>query len=82
MFRFHWIRDIDTSQVETSRFMRALFGLVQSQFLLPGSLKQPLKALRNEYPKHVEEMISLYVDEIIAWEETVDQVQELKGTAL
>ena len=71
MFRFHWIRDIDTSQVETSRFMRALFGLVQSQFLLPGTLKQPLKALGTENPKHVEERISLYVDDIIAWEETV-----------
>ena len=82
MFRFHWIRDIDTSQVETSRFTRALFGLVQSQFLLPGTFKQPLKALRTEYPKHVEEMISLYVDDIITWEETVDQVHELKGTAI
>ena len=82
MFRFHWIRDIDTSQVETSRFTRALFGLVQSQFLLPGTLKQPLKVLRTEYPKHVEKRISLYVDDIIAWEETVDQVHELKGTAI
>ena len=71
MFRFHWIRDIDTSQVETSRFTRALFGLVQSQFLLPGILKQPLKALRTENPKHEEERISLYADDIIAWEETV-----------
>ena len=82
MFRFHWIRDIDTSQVETSRFTRALFALVQSQFLLPGTFKQPLTALRTEYPKHVEEMISLYVDDIITWEETVDQVHELKGTAI
>ena len=62
--------------------MRALFGLVQSQFLLPGTLKQPLKALRTEYSKHVKERISLYVDDIIAWEETVDQVHDLKGTAI
>ena len=28
--RFHWIKDRDSSQVETLRFTRALFGLVQS----------------------------------------------------
>jgi len=81
-FRFHRIRDIDSSLVETLRFTRALFGLVQSKFLLEGTLKQPLEALRIEYPKHVEKMISLYVDDTITWEDTVDQLYELKGTAI
>ena len=40
--RFHWIRDKNSSQVETLRFMRALFGLAQSPFLLAGTLKQHL----------------------------------------
>ena len=44
-FRFHWIRAKDSSQVETFRFKRALFGLVQSQFLLEGTLNQNLQAL-------------------------------------
>ena len=81
--RFHWIRDKNSSQVETLRFMRALFGLAQSPFLLAGTLKQPLETLRTEYPKHVEEIMrSLYVDDIITGEDTVDQVHELKGTAI
>ena len=81
--RFHWIRDKNSSQVETLRFTRALFGLVQSPFLLAGTLKQHLEALRTEYPKHVEEIMrSLYVDDIITGEDTVDQVHELKGTAI
>ena len=55
--RFHWIRDKNSSQVETLRFTRALFGLVQSPFLLAGTLKQHLETLRTEYPKHVEEIM-------------------------
>ena len=79
--RFHWIRD--SSQVETLRSTKALFGLVQSPFLLAGTLKQHLETLRTEYPKHVEEIMrSLYVDGIIAGEDTVDQLHELKGTAI
>ena len=53
VLRFHWIRD--SSQVETLRSTKALFGLVQSPFLLAGTLKQHLEPLRTEYPKHVEE---------------------------
>ena len=62
------------------RFARALFALVQSQFLT-GTLKQALEALRTEYPRHLEKMISINVDDLITWEDTVDQVHELKRTA-
>ena len=54
--------------------MQALFGLVQSQFLLTGTLKQLLEALRNDYSKQVEEIMrSLYVDDIITGKEMLDQ---------
>ena len=36
--RFHWIKDKQTSNVEVLRFTRALLGLVQSPFLLGGTL--------------------------------------------
>ena len=63
--------------------MPPLFGLKQSPFLLAGTLKQNLETSRSEYPKHVEEIMrSLYADDIIAGEDTVDQVHELKGTAI
>ena len=42
-FRFHWIRAKDSSQVQTFRFKRALYGLVQSALLLAGTLKQHLQ---------------------------------------
>ena len=62
-FRFHWIRDKNSLQVEILRFMPALFGLVQSLFLFAGTLKQHLETSRTEYSKHVEEIMrSLYVE--------------------
>ena len=72
--RFHWISGKESSQVDTLRFTQALFGLEQSQFLLTGTLKQLLEALRNEYSKQVEEIMrSLYVDDIITGEDMIDQ---------
>ena len=72
--RFHWNSGKDSSEVDTLRFMQALFGLVQSRFLLTGTLKQLLEALRNEYSKQVEEIMrSLYVDDIITGEDMLDQ---------
>ena len=71
---FHWISGKESSQVDTLRFTQALFGLVQSQFLLTGTSKQLLEALRNEYSKQVEEIMrSLYVDDIITGKDMLDQ---------
>ena len=36
--RFHWIKDKDPKQIDTLRFTRALFGLIQSPFILGGTL--------------------------------------------
>ena len=48
-----------------------------------GTLKQHKKSSRTEYPKNVEEiMTSLYVDDIITAEDTVDQVHEWRRTAI
>ena len=65
------------------RFTRALFGLVRSLFLFAETLKQHLETSRTEYPKHVEKIIrSLYVDDIISGEDTVDHVYEWRRTAI
>ena len=39
VLRFHWIKNKDPSTIEVLRFTRALFGLVQSPFLLAGTLR-------------------------------------------
>ena len=60
---------------------RALFGLIQSLFLLGGTLKQHLDSLK--YPEEVEEIMkSLYVDDVISGTGTVDQGCSLKEVAV
>lgn len=81
--RFHWIRDKKTSNVKVLRFTRALFGLVQSPFLLGGTLHQHLEGLKEKYPSAVEEIRkSLYVDNVITGGETADKVHKLKESAI
>ena len=81
--RFHWIKNKDPSDIEVLRFTRALFGLVQSPFLLAATLKQHLNGLRERYPKEVEEIEKcLYVDDIITGGCTNDEVLNLKETTI
>ena len=81
VLRFHWIKNKDPSTVEVLRFTRALFGLVQSPFLLAGTLRLHLQSLRARYPVEVEEILkSLYVDDIISGASTTAEAQGLKKT--
>ena len=81
--RLHWLKNKDPSQIEVLRFTRVLFGLVQSPFLLGGTLKQHLDSLKAKYPEEVEEIMkSLYVDDVISGTDTVDQGCRLKEVAI
>ena len=74
--RFHWIKDKETSNVEVLRFTRALFGLVQSPFLLGGTLHQHLQSMKEGYPSAVEEIKkSLYVNNVITGGEMTEGAQ-------
>ena len=81
--RFHWLKNKDPSVIEALRFTRALFGLVQSPFLLAGTLKLHLQRLREKYPVEVDEILrSLYVDDVITGGNTKEEVQDLKKTII
>ena len=49
VLRFHWLTNLQTKQVETLRFTRALFGLTTSPFLLGGVIDQHLKKLEPNF---------------------------------
>jgi hypothetical protein len=79
--RFHWIKDLST--VEVLRFTRALFGLVQSPFLLGGTIQFLLESMRQKYPTEVAEIEkSLNVDDVISGGETTEAVLRLKAKAV
>lgn len=82
VMRFHWLKDLETKQVETLRLTRALFGLSTSPFLLGGVIDQHLQNLQHIFPNEVGEIRrSLYVDDLISGGETVTDTQHLKQTS-
>ena len=65
--RFHWIKVKFPKQIDTLRFTRALFGLVQSSFILGGTLDAHLESKKGDNIKEIVEIKkSLYVDDFIS----------------
>ena len=65
--RFHWIKDKDLKQINTLPFTRALFGLVQSPFILGGTLDTHLESKKGDKINEIAEIKkSLYVDDFIS----------------
>ena len=81
--RFHWLRDLHSTQVQVFRFTRALFGLAPSPFLLGGVIEQHLESWSGKLPQSVAEILrSLYVDDLISGGPTVTKAKELKCDAV
>ena len=82
-FRFHWLRDLNSTEVIALRFTRALFGLAPSPFLLGGVIDQHLKAWSNKLPQSVTEILrSLYVDDLVSGNATITKAKKLKSDAV
>ena len=80
--RFHWLRSVDSNEVETLRFTRALFGLGPSPFLLGGVIEQHLAGWSEKLPESVAEIYrSLYVDDLISGAYNITKAQDLKSDA-
>ena len=73
---------MNSKEVETCRFTRALFGLAPSPFLLGGVIKQHLEVWRSKSPETVREIEkSLYVDDLISGAITTNDAKLLKVEA-
>ena len=63
--RFHWLKDLETKQVEPLRSTRAVFEMSTSPFNLGGIVDQHLRNLKQNFPNKVEEVRqSLCVDNL------------------
>ena len=77
--RFHWIKDKSTEELEVLRFTRVVFGLAPSPFLLNAVIQQHLESMKSEYLETVQDIKnSLYVDDLITGDTTVEGAQQLK----
>ena len=72
--RFHWIKMKNPDLTDTLRFTRAIFGLVQSPFLLGETVEHHLDTTKQEQPqlseKTEEIQESLYANDLITGGET------------
>ena len=76
------MRSVDSNEVETLRFPRALFGLGPSPFLLGGVIEQHLAGWSEKLPESVAEISrSLYVHDQISGAYNVTKAQDLKSDA-
>ena len=81
--RFHWIVDLQSTEIETLRFTRVVFGLAPSPFLLNGVIQQHLESMESRYPESVMEVRkSLYVDDLISGRSTKEEAKQLKCDAV
>lgn len=75
------MRDLHSTQ--DLRFIRALFGLAPSPFLLGGVIEQHLESWSKQLPQSVSEIIrSLYVDDLISGGSTISKAKEDKSDAI
>ncbi len=54
--RFHWIKDLHSTEIEVHLFTRVLFGLTSSLFLLNGVIERHLELIEPRYPESVAEI--------------------------
>ena len=74
---------MESKEVETLRFPRALFGLGPSPFFLGGVIEQHLDTWNHKAPEIVQEIKkSLYVDDLISRGATTLKAREMKIAAM
>ena len=71
IFRFYWLKDLETKRIVTPRFTRVPFGCVSSPFLLGVTLQEHLSSLEEEYPETIDDVITGGSDK-----EEADKVKE------
>ena len=77
--RFYWIKEKDPKQIDTLRFTRALFGLVQSPSILGGTLDAHLESKKGDNINEIAEIKkSLYADDFISEGINTTAVKRLK----
>ena len=83
MLRFHWVKNSDPSIIEINRFTRLVFGLIQSPFILEGTLKEHFHYCINEYPTLTEAISEdMYVDDLVSGSKTIEEVEVVKQKSM
>ena len=79
-FRFLWVNDLNAVEPEIvfMRFLRVVFSLSSSPFLLGGTLQHHIKRYQPDDPAFVDKLLkSLYVDDLISGSNSIKEAFEL-----
>ena len=72
-------KNLHPNIVEINRFTRLVFGLIQSLFILEGTLKQYFQNYMNEHPIVVEKIQKdMYIDDLVSGSINLVEVENLK----
>ena len=81
--RFHWVNNLDSKNIETLRFTWLVFGLIESPFILKGTLKKHFE----NYSESFKELIKIiendrYVDDLVTGGSNLEEVKEIKQNSV
>ena len=69
--------------MEINRFTRLVFGLIQSPFILEGTLKEHFQYYINEYPTFIEAISEdMYADDFASGSNTIWEVEVIKKKSI
>ena len=79
VLRFLWVKDIDKAEPEVVlRFLRVVFGLSSSPFLLNATIKHHIGQYEQCDPSFIQKFLeSIYVDDFTSGKSDVDRTFEL-----
>ena len=81
--KFHWVNNLNDLVVKILRFTRLVFGLIQSPFILEGTLQEHFKNCFTKYQKLIERIKDdMYVDDLVTGGETTQEVAIVKNDAI
>ena len=78
----HCLKLLMNDKVEIYRFARLVFGLIQSTFILKGTLDVHFDNYRQQFREVVEKVRDMYVDDLVTWGESINEVKKLKSNSI
>ena len=81
--RFDWVSNLDMNRIEVNRFIRLVFGFMQSPFILEGTLKEHFNNYKFVYPELIENIRNdIYVDDLVSGGNILNEVEVIKQNSI
>ena len=80
---FHWVDNLANNTNQILRYIRLVFGLNQSPFILEGTLKTHFERYESMYSKPIRKTRDdMYVDDLVTGGESLQEVEKIKSDSM